>query len=46
MQLGNEHILRPLVHVIIYATSLPQYLGCLDIFLSLFFFSNLKRKDH
>lgn len=39
MQLGNEHILCPLVLILIYATSLPQYFGCLDI--SLFFFSTL-----
>lgn len=38
MQLGNEHILCPLVLIIIYATSLPQYFGCLDIFLFFFFF--------
>lgn len=38
MQLGNEHILCPLVLIIIYVTSLPQYFGCLDIFLFLFFF--------
>lgn len=38
MQLGNEHILCPLVLIIIYATSLPQSFGCLDIFLFLFSF--------
>lgn len=33
MQLGNEHILCPLVLIIIYATTLSQYFCCLDIFL-------------
>lgn len=43
MQLGNEHILCPLVLIIIYATSLPQYFGCLDIFLFIFFNFEMKR---
>lgn len=43
MQLGNEHILCPLVLIIIYVTFLPHYFSCLDVcFLGFFKIWNKK----